>query len=414
MPADSDMLGASQTFDAVRRRGIRTLSFLSLQNHPDFVRLSIADGHLPGLYIDPDQDVSAQVTEWEALLTRIQGMIPFRLALTQDESAIDALKALGYTVLRPEEQMDGRADQVVNLRLGKGGAQRLAGFVHAAATYGLGLGPHSIAEAANATPYVRPSRATNRQEFQERYLIVLDPGHTRADNGTPIYPPVGRAVLERWAVLERAYAWKTWLDVEGWMTVLTHDDDSLFDEYTRTPDTVDDGQHSRRDDLQYRANLCYYLGVRTGRTPVVISLHVDSIANPDIVGPLTFYAAHGDPELLAEGKQLAEEMHNALAQFWIDQRIDAPGRGVLHSDTYAWDRMAEAGYTVIGNRFMLPAPGADVLPTDVYIAVLIEAGMATHPEEAQVLATAEGNELLAGAHHLAFHRWVDWILQEGR
>ena len=144
---------------------------------------------------------------------------------------------------------------------------------------------------------------------------------------------------------------------------------------------------------------------------MLVSLHVDSIANPAVVGPLTFYAAHGDPALIAEGKQLAEEMHNALAQFWADQEIEAPGRGVLHADTYAWDRMAEAGYTTIGNRFTLPAPGADVLPTDVYIAVLIEAGMATHPEEAQILATTEGNVALAQVHHEAYTRWVEWMLR---
>ncbi len=107
---------------------------------------------------------------------------------------------------------------------------------------------------------------------------------------------------------------------------------------------------------------------------------------------------------------MAEEMHNALAQFWLDEGIDAPGRGVLHADTYAWDRMAEAGYTTIGNRFTLPAPGASVLPTDVYIGVLIEAGVATHPPEAQVVATTEGNVALAEVHHLAFTRWVEWML----
>jgi N-acetylmuramoyl-L-alanine amidase len=410
MPAGSDMLGASQTFDAVRRRGMRTLSFISLQSHPDFVRLSIADGHLPGLYLDEGQDPDTAAAEWEALLARIQGVLNRRLALVEAPDAATALEARGYTVVRADEQVSGQAGQVVRLTLGKGGAQQLAALGYAAANAGLGLGAHEIAEAANAQPFVRPAPATTLAEFQERYLIVLDPGHTRADNGTPIYPPVGKPVLERWAVLERAYAWKESLDAEGWVSVFTHDDSSLFDEYTRTPDTVNDGQNSRRDDLQYRANLCYYLGLRTGRTPVLISLHVDSNANETVIGPLTFYAAHGDPDLIADGKQLAEEMHNALAQFWVDQGIDAPGRGVLHADTYAWDRMAEAGYTTIGNRFTLPAPGADVLPTDVYIAVLIEAGMATHPEEAQILATTEGNVLLAKVHHLAFRRWVDWML----
>jgi N-acetylmuramoyl-L-alanine amidase len=53
----------------------------------------------------------------------------------------------------------------------------------------------------------------------------------------------------------------------------------------------------------------------------------------------------------------------------------------------------------------------DLLPTDVYIATLIEAGVATHPEEAQILATTEGNIALAQAHHRAFLRWVDWMLQ---
>jgi N-acetylmuramoyl-L-alanine amidase len=410
MPPGSDMLGASATFDAVRRRGIRTLSFLSMDNHVDFVRLSIADGHLPGLYLAAGQDPAASVADWEALVTRLQGTVTHRLAMAEEEGAAVALEGLGYTVIRAGDQVSGVPGEPVRLVLDAGGAQRLANLAYAAAQYGLGLGAHPIAEAANATPFQRPPPATTLAEFQQRHLVILDPGHTRADNGTPIYPPVGKAVLERWAVLVRAYAWQELLEADGWTVVLTHDDDSLFDEYDRTPDTVNDGQRSRRDDLQYRADLCYYLGVRTGRTPIVVSLHVDSIANPAIVGPLTFYAAHGDPALIAAGKQLAEEMHTALVQFWADQGIPVPGRGVLHADTYAWDRMAEAGYTTIGNRFTLTAPGATVLPTDVYIAVLIEAGMATHPEEAQVLATEEGNVLLAQAHHQAWTRWVEWML----
>jgi len=408
MPAGSDMLGASQTFDAVRRRGIRTLYFHALGNHPDFLRLSIADGHLPGLYVSPDEDWNDQASAWEALLTRIMGgLFTPKLALVQDAALVPAIEERGYTVLYLEGQ-----DRVVQLTMGAGGAQQLANLSYAAAQRGRGLGPHEIAETVNLKGFQRPPRATTLAEFQERYLIVLDPGHTRADNGTPIYPPVGRPVLERWAVLERTYAWETLLDRAGWTYVRTHDDDSLFDEYTRTPDTVDDGRTSRRDDLQYRANLVTYLGIRSGRTPVLISLHIDSNANPSIVGPLTFYPAHGDTTLIAQGQQLAEEMHHALADFWAGLGIDAPGRGVLHADTYAWDRMAEAGYTTIGNRFTLPAPGLDLLPTDVYIAVLIEAGVATHPEEAQIVATAEGNTALAQAHHLAFTRWVDWMLKQ--
>jgi N-acetylmuramoyl-L-alanine amidase len=374
------------------------------------VRLSIADGHLPGLYLAAGEDPSERIAEWEAFLTRIQGTVSHRLALVEDASAVSVIQSLGYTAIHADVEVNGIPGQVVRASLDQGGPQHLANLAYAAAQKGLGLGPHEVAEAANSAPFVRPPPATTLNEFKDRYLIVLDPGHTRADNGTPIYPPEGRPVLERWTTLVRAYAWQELLDAEGWTTVLTHDDDSLFDEYTRTPDTVDDGQHSRRDDLQFRANLVYYLGIRTGRTPVLISLHVDSNTNPASIGPLTFYAAHGDPALIAAGKQLAEEMHNALARFWVEQSIDAPGRGVLHSDTYAWDRMAEAGYTVIGNRFTLRAPGSDVLPTEVYVAVLIEAGMATHPEEAQILATEEGNVLLAGAHHVAFTQWVAWML----
>jgi N-acetylmuramoyl-L-alanine amidase len=408
--ADNDMAGASETFDAIRRRGIRTLSFVSPEAHPDFARLSIADGHLPGVYIQAGQDPAAEAAAWEALLTRIQGLITYRLALADDESAAGILEGRGYTVVRAGEQVDGQAGQIVRLSMGKGGAQQLANLSHAAAGNGLGLGSHILAEQANASPFVRPQPAADMDEFKARYLIVLDPGHTRVDNGTPIYPPVGKPVLERWSVLQRANAWKKLLDAEGWTSVLTHDDSSLFDDYKQAPDTVNDGQRSRRDDLQYRADLCYYLGVRTGRTPVVISLHVDSQENKAKVGPLTFYAAHGDPSLLPQGKRLAEFIHDQLVQFWVNQGIEVPGRGVLHSDTFAWDRAAEAGYTLIGNRFLLPAPGTELLPTDVYIGVLIEAGMATHPEEAQIVATVEGNVLLAQAHHVAFQKWVEWML----
>ena len=100
LSAESDIPGASQTFDAVRRRGLRTVSFVSPQAHPDFVRLSIADGHLPGLLLCEGQDPAAQVAEWEALLTRIQGMITHRLATAEDEPAIGVLEGLGYIVVR--------------------------------------------------------------------------------------------------------------------------------------------------------------------------------------------------------------------------------------------------------------------------------------------------------------------------
>ncbi len=158
MPPHSDMLGASTTFDVVRRRGIRTLSFLSLENHDDFVRLSIADGHLPGLYLAVGEDPTARAAEWEALLARLQGMVTHRLALAEEDAAVTALEQLGYTVIRATDQVTGLPGQPVRLVLDAGGAQRFANLAYAAAQHGLGLGSHPIAEVANAAPFRRPAR----------------------------------------------------------------------------------------------------------------------------------------------------------------------------------------------------------------------------------------------------------------
>ncbi|MBN1583746.1 MAG: hypothetical protein JXA89_23775, partial [Anaerolineae bacterium] len=154
MPPGGDMLGASSTFDVVRRRGIRTLCFVSLDNHPDFVRLSIADGHLPGLVVRANEDPINQIAKWEMLLKRIMGgLFTPKLAVAEEAADIPTLERQGYTVIQPDLVVNGEAGQVVQATLDKDGVQRFANLAYAAASNGLGLGPHEIAERENTKPF---------------------------------------------------------------------------------------------------------------------------------------------------------------------------------------------------------------------------------------------------------------------
>ncbi len=414
------------SFDYLRRRDIRTWVFLSTDTHPDLIRLAVADGHWVGLYLPWDgmaqpptaAFVEAAVDEWERRMVRTFGQVGPRVVqidplLENDATVLETLAGRGYRVVGGVRTPTGQPGDILRLWLGRAVWQDMVNAQAALRDAGLGirtLSGDDLWPTLGHNPGRSPSDETppiTLARFQREYLIVLDPGHTRKESGTVIRSPGWADVSEAVSNMDRALRLQPLLEAEGWTVVLTHDEEALFDRWNRAPDINDDGRISRLDDVQFRANFVANLARVTGRTPVVISLHVDSVgANQQPAqGPTTFYPAHGDRELVAQSRRLATILLEQLVETWRALGVPVRGRGVFDGNANL-SRGPDTGYILLGNEFALPLPGTEALPTTRYVAVLSECGMASDPVEARILITPEGNQALAEAHVRALRAWA--------
>jgi len=409
----TDRAAVSGAFDLLRRRNLRTLLFVTPQVYPDFLRLAIADGHQVALSLalSPSygaDDVVAQVAAWEALSRRVIGTVGLPLALlpaglAPDDDLRETLAALGYHLATAESVPDLTPGQVVRVQLGPDTAGQLEALDGALASAGLALIPHWLAAVVR---HPTDERAATPEEFRADHIIVVDPGHTRMDVGTGIPVADGSYRSEWWSNVQRAYAIQEMLQEDGWTVVLTHDEEALFDLYADAPDVNLDGVCGRSDDAQFRANFAYYLGLRSGRQPVVISLHVDSSSSPGVRGPVFFYQPAWDPVLQERSRRLALVMQDRVVAAWDGLAVAAPSRGVRVGFPEGYKGRSGTGYDILGTIHVDPAPGANTQPARHYAAVLVEAGTATHAPEGHVLATVEGNRAMAQAHREAVNQWM--------
>lgn len=414
LASESSRSSVSEGFDCLRRRGIRTLVFASSHTHPDFLRLAIADGHHLGLLLDLNSsftmaEVRAEVRAWERLAQQTVGpaWLPLALlpaGLDASQELRETLARLGYHLVVAQDRPGSVPGALVRVELGLQTATQLEALERASAARGRVLLPHWLALTSEEYP-IGEDAATS-QAFRASHIIVIDPGHTRVDVGAGIPAADGRRQSERWANLQRAQALCQLLQADGWTVVLTHEDEALFDRYADAPDVDLSGTTTRADDTQFRTNFVYYLGLRSGRRPVVISMHADSNASPDVWGPILFYPPTGDEALRAQSRRLALALQDHLAWAWENLGVTAPSRGVHVGVPQGRKGSAGSGYDILGTVHIRPAPGAHSPPNYHYVAVLVEAGTASHRPEGYVLGTSEGNRALAQAHREAINQWM--------
>lgn len=123
--------------------------------------------------------------------------------------------------------------------------------------------------------------------------IALDPGHGGIDSGAHHES----LLLEKEIVLEIGLQLRRLLEQGGARVMITREQDEELSKHF-----PDDGMARHRRDIRGRVKL-----INASQADLFISLHVNSIHDPTVRGPIAFYAP-GKPE----SKRLAETVHAEL------------------------------------------------------------------------------------------------------
>ncbi|NLA05707.1 MAG: N-acetylmuramoyl-L-alanine amidase [Firmicutes bacterium] len=123
--------------------------------------------------------------------------------------------------------------------------------------------------------------------------IALDPGHGGIDSGAHHES----LLLEKEIVLEIGLQLRRLLEQGGARVMITREKDEELSKHC-----PDEGMARHRRDIRGRVKL-----INTSQAHLFISLHINSIHDPSVRGPIAFYAP-GKPE----SKRLAGTVHDAL------------------------------------------------------------------------------------------------------
>ncbi|HQD52205.1 MAG TPA: N-acetylmuramoyl-L-alanine amidase [Bacillota bacterium] len=123
--------------------------------------------------------------------------------------------------------------------------------------------------------------------------VAIDPGHGGIDSGVHFES----VILEKEIVLEMGLELRRLLEQAGARVMLTRDQDEDLSQYY-----LDDNLARHRRDVRGRVKL-----INASSADLLISLHINSIYDPSVRGPIAFYAG-GKPE----SKRLARAIHNQI------------------------------------------------------------------------------------------------------
>ena len=123
--------------------------------------------------------------------------------------------------------------------------------------------------------------------------VAIDPGHGGIDSGTHFEA----VVLEKEIVLEVGLELRSLLEQAGARVMITREKDEDLSRYY-----PDETMAMHRRDLRGRTEL-----INTSAADLAVSLHVNSIYDSSVRGPIAFYAG-GDPE----NKRLAETIQENI------------------------------------------------------------------------------------------------------
>lgn len=406
LPSQIDPNAVLRTFGALRARNLRTLVLARPDANADALRLAYADGHQLALMLDRDAasaDIAAAADAWDARMIALIGHRGLGLAHVADGANLEAVRAAltprGYRLLidAPGEcaatpplivvPVDADAENALYRHL-SGGA-----VAHPAATW---RDRDGLADIAALTP----------EAFRAAHIVVIDPGHTRMDRGASIESAEGERLTEHWANVARARALRNELLAQEWVAVMAHDDGWLFADEYKGADMDRDGIVNNHDFIILRAQFAYYVGLRTGRRPIIMMLHADSAGDPTVNGYSVFYP---DPYETADDEasyRLAVVIGDHLAQTWTAMGVSTVNRGVVPGRAYGRERGPGAIFDVIDWRFREMPVVRREGPVPPFLGALIEAGTASNPAEAIHLATEKGNAWLARAHAQALDQWM--------
>ncbi len=386
----------SQALDVLRARGIHGYLLATPETHRDYVRVALSDGNIPALDVSgvkaSESALKAAVDEWEAWLFDMTGWRGTREAFAGSEKAAGFLADLGYKALDASGEF--------TLTLNEDIYKEITTVESVLAGQNLTFAAEPPLDKLLQSPRVDLSSV---EAVRDSHIVIVDPGHTALDLGASIASPNGSpSRTEFWSNLVRGHAMLDALRENGWMAVMTHEEDSIFNAIGDGPDMNMDEKYNRSDDMVMRAGLARAAGGLTARRPIFISLHADSY--PGAKGYSTFYT---DPLASADAEashRLAIMMSDHLGWAW--QQIGTPNesRGIIPGIDTGYER-GPGAYFMTVSRPHTNAPE----PFIPYLAILVEAGMASEPREAHVLWSEEANRAFGRAH---FHALQEWALME--
>ena len=404
LPAEENHAATLRTLQVMRARNLRTLVAAPADADPDTLRLAFADGHQLALMLDPDGDIAAQTAAWGALMAGLVGHPGLGLAHAPDDLDLEetvraALIPAGYRLLADEAAGCDAPPELITIPIDASAESAI--YAHQAG----GALPHPAArwQFVDAPATID---APTPEAFRAAHIVVVDPGHTRMDRGASIRSAQGDYKSEHWSNVVRGRALRAALQARGWDAVMAHDDGWIFEDISKGVDMDRDGIVNNHDFIVLRAQFAYYVGLRNGRTPVILMLHADSAGDPSVAGYSLFYPDAYETTDDGASYRLALAMSDHLAEAWRAMDVRPTDRGIRPGSAYGRERGPGAIFDVIDWRFREMPVVRRESPAPRFVGVLVEAGTASHPAEAIHLATEKGNALLGRAHAEALNQWM--------
>jgi peptidoglycan/xylan/chitin deacetylase (PgdA/CDA1 family)/N-acetylmuramoyl-L-alanine amidase len=400
-PAENNTDDLLQAFNFLQARNLRTLMLARPDTDLDTLRLAIATGNQIALALDPSGDVAAQIEAWETTMIAVTGHPGLKLAQVPDDAdqqaARDALQPFGYSLTGDILLECETPPELVTVTLDGDAVSAMYNAVAAGAVTHPAVNWQYAVPATVETP--------TAEAFKAAHVVVIDPGHTNMDRGASVRRANGEYVTEHWTNLQRGRAMQAALERAGWHTVLAHDDGWLFQDAFHGIDLDRDGIINNHDSLMFRAQYAYYVSQRTGRRAIIAMLHADS-GTPEAVGYSLFYP---DPYETADDNasyRLALYTADHLDVTWQAMGHANTLRGIHPGSAYGQERGPGAIFDIIDWRYReLPAVRHEPEPQP-FIGVLIEAGMASNPLEAEILAEKKGSAGMGISHADALEEWM--------
>jgi len=225
--------------------------------------------------------------------------------------------------------------------------------------------------------------------------VFLDPGHGGADPGA-VGVSDGRQVLEKDAALAVATQLATILRARGYRVVLARTQDTMVAQVS----DADLDQGSLRASSERRDLLARVACANASRASALLSIHFNGFDDPTVGGAQVIYDAARP--FAAQNQRLAQ-----LIQTELVKRLDVDDRGILTDDQLNAPALTDAGSSYGHLLELGPAqPGWLDQPTTMPGA-LAEPLFVTDPHEAQLIAGADGQRLVARALAAALAQFLE-------
>lgn len=224
--------------------------------------------------------------------------------------------------------------------------------------------------------------------------VFIDPGHGGLDPGV-VGQAGGQQVLEKDAALAVALRLSSLLEADGYRVVLSRTTDSSVIKLA----AGDSVTGALTDSAEHRDLVTRAACANAADASVLISIHFDGFDDPSVGGTDTFYDSVRP--FAADSKRLAGDLQAALVS-----GLGTSDRGIWTDDQLAAPTLTRSG-SLYGHLIELgPAAAGWVDNPSQMPGALVEPLFITDPSEAQIAASARGQQQIAQALREGVDRYL--------